>query len=162
MDTSFQGKTETGKDEWLTPPFIIKALGPFDLDPCSPINRPWPTAINHYTKVDDGLSKAWNGRIWCNPPYDNVEEWLRRSANHGNAIGLCWASTETGWFFKQIWSRAHGVLFLNCRLAFYHVDGKKGGSPGKGSVLVGYGQNNADRLRTASTDAILGKYIQLL
>jgi len=32
------------KDEWLTPPDIIKALGPFDLDPCAPIVRPWPTA----------------------------------------------------------------------------------------------------------------------
>lgn len=23
-------------DEWLTPPEIVEALGPFDLDPCSP------------------------------------------------------------------------------------------------------------------------------
>lgn len=32
------------KDEWLTPPEIIKALGgpeSFDLDPCAPIKRPW-------------------------------------------------------------------------------------------------------------------------
>jgi hypothetical protein len=49
MNTSFEGKTETGKDEWLTPPEIIKSLGEFDLDPCSPINRPWDTAKNHYT-----------------------------------------------------------------------------------------------------------------
>lgn len=30
------------KDEWLTPPEIIQALGgpeSFDLDPCAPINR---------------------------------------------------------------------------------------------------------------------------
>ena len=35
-------------DEWLTPPYIIEALGRFDLDPCSPINRPWDTATIHY------------------------------------------------------------------------------------------------------------------
>ena len=37
------------KDEWLTPPEIINSLGTFDLDPCSPINRPWKTAKKHYT-----------------------------------------------------------------------------------------------------------------
>lgn len=32
-----------GKDEWLTPPAIIKALGEFDLDPCAPVGwqTPW-------------------------------------------------------------------------------------------------------------------------
>lgn len=33
-----------GHDEWLTPPEILLALGPFDLDPCAPIVRPWETA----------------------------------------------------------------------------------------------------------------------
>ena len=47
MDVRFE-KT-VGKDEWLTPPEITTDLGPFDLDPCSPIKRPWPTAENHYT-----------------------------------------------------------------------------------------------------------------
>jgi hypothetical protein len=36
-------------DDWLTPPDIIAALGPFDLDPCSPETRPWDTAAKHYT-----------------------------------------------------------------------------------------------------------------
>lgn len=34
----------THKDEWLTPPEIVQSLGSFDLDPCSPIARPWPFA----------------------------------------------------------------------------------------------------------------------
>lgn len=51
-----------GKDEWLTPPEITRALGSFDLDPCSPINRPWPTAEKHLTILDDGLSREWFGR----------------------------------------------------------------------------------------------------
>jgi hypothetical protein len=29
-----------GTDEWLTPPEIMARLGEFDLDPCSPVNRP--------------------------------------------------------------------------------------------------------------------------
>ena len=50
-------------------PEIVSALGPFDLDPCSPVNRPWPTAAQHFTVRDDGLAQAWHGRVWCNPPF---------------------------------------------------------------------------------------------
>lgn len=35
------------KDEWLTPPGIVSALGEFDLDPCSPVDRPWPISHQH-------------------------------------------------------------------------------------------------------------------
>lgn len=45
-------------DEWLTPPEIVSALGPFDLDPCSPVERPWPTAAQHFTVRDEGDHRA--------------------------------------------------------------------------------------------------------
>ncbi len=43
MKTGMSRHTSTRmqNDEWLTPPSILKELGHFDLDPCSPINRPW-------------------------------------------------------------------------------------------------------------------------
>ena len=69
MNVTFEGNTSTGKDEWLTPPEIVKSLGEFDLDPCSPIERPWDTAKNHFTINDNGLIQNWFGRVWCNPPY---------------------------------------------------------------------------------------------
>jgi hypothetical protein len=47
MTKNFNTNTENN-DTWLTPPTIIQSLGEFDLDPCSPINRPWNTAKNHY------------------------------------------------------------------------------------------------------------------
>jgi len=69
-------------DEWLTPPEIVAALGKFDLDPCSPINRPWPTAEKHYTIEDDGLFLPWFGRVWMNPPYGKqMNHWLRISCS---------------------------------------------------------------------------------
>lgn len=58
-------KMET--DEWLTPPDLLEKLGSFDLDVCSPINRPWDTAGQHYNILDDGLKQKWFGRVWCNP-----------------------------------------------------------------------------------------------
>ena len=57
------------KDEWLTPPAILSHLGEFDLDPCSPITRPWDIAKEHYNINDNGLRKEWFGRVFCNPPY---------------------------------------------------------------------------------------------
>ena len=69
------------KDEWLTPPEIIKALGSFDLDPCAPVIRPWPTAQEHYTILDNGLIKPWRGRVWLNPPYGEIGPWARKLAD---------------------------------------------------------------------------------
>ena len=43
---------ETRKDQTVIPPHIVGALGRFDLDPCEPKKRPWPTAAKHYT-IDD-------------------------------------------------------------------------------------------------------------
>lgn len=47
-------QSDDSKDEWLTPPHIIRALGEFDLDPCAPhiSRRPWNTAKRHYTGDD--------------------------------------------------------------------------------------------------------------
>lgn len=76
MDVSFERDEQ--KDEWLTPPHILEALGRFDLDPCAPINRPWPTADKHYTVNDKGLTQRWEGRVFCNPPIRYADEVLAR------------------------------------------------------------------------------------
>ena len=95
-------------DEWLTPPHVLDALGAFDLDPCAPIDRPWPTAKEHYTIMDDGFSKEWSGRVWCNPPYGlQAANWLNRLANHGTGTALIFARTETRMFFKEVLSLIH-------------------------------------------------------
>ncbi len=133
-----------GKDEWLTPPEILRALGSFDLDPCSPINRPWPTAAQHYTINDDGLILAWSGRVWCNPPYGReTGRWLARCADHRNATALIFARTETEDWVEQVWKRAHAVLFLWGRLYFYHVDGTRAAAnSGAPSALIAYDEAN--------------------
>lgn len=159
MNTSFEGKTETGKDEWLTPPDIIKSLGEFDLDPCSPINRPWNTAKNHYTIENDGLSKQWNGRVWCNPPYGNqTKDWLQKCKQHGNCIVLIFARTETRMFFDHIWNDADALFFFKGRLKFHHIDGTQSQSAGAPSVLVAYGEENKQKLKQFNYK---GKFIEL-
>ena len=140
-----------GKDEWLTPPWLMAALGEFDLDPCAPVNRPWDTARRHFTMDDDGLAQAWEGRVWCNPPYGTAAgQWLARCSYHGNALALVFARTETVVWQATVWGRADAVLFLFGRVRFCHVDGTvaKGGG-GAPSALVAYGKGNVEVLRRA-------------
>jgi len=136
------------KDEWLTPPDLLRALGPFDLDPCSPINRPWDTAANHSTIEDNGLAKPWHGIVFCNPPYGlEAAKWLQRCADHGNAVALIFARTETRMFFDHVWPRADALLFIEGRLHFHHVDGSRArANSGAPSVLIAYGEQAAARL----------------
>lgn len=147
-------------DEWLTPPEILRALGPFDLDPCSPVNRPWPTASDHYTVQEDGLSQPWRGRVWMNPPYGSESaRWLQRLADHGNGVALIFARTETAMFFDWVWPRADALLFVQGRIHFHYVDGRRAAAnSGAPSVLVAFGQQNADAL---SRSSIAGAFIPL-
>jgi hypothetical protein len=167
---------------WLTPPHVLDALGPFDLDPCAVSEpRPWPTAAHHYTVEDDGLSKPWFGRVFMNPPYGGpaiVRPWLRRMVDHGRGIALIFARTETEAFFDFVWRAGTAALFLEGRLTFHYPDGvdpeqcrrhthtwtvrdpdkptiqwcsncglasANGGAP---SVLITYGEEDAEILRT--------------
>lgn len=156
MNTSFE-RVKEGKDEWLTPPLIVKALGTFDLDPCMPENRPWDTAKVHFTKKENGLLMPWDGRVWCNPPYgDQAKLWLKRCAEHGNCTALVFARTETRMFFDWVWDKAKALLFVKGRIKFFHVNGVEGESAGAPSVLIAYDKQNADAL---SNSGIKGKLI---
>lgn len=135
----------SGTDEWLTPPEVVRALGEFDLDPCSPGDRrPWDTARVHYDASQDGLRQPWEGRVWLNPPYSSAARWLARLAEHGQGTALIFARTETAMFFQQVWDKADGILFLRGRLNFHYVDGRRArANAGAPSVLVAYGKEDA-------------------
>jgi hypothetical protein len=135
-------------DEWLTPPEIVRALGPFDLDPCSPVDRPWDTAAKHYSINDNGLWQPWAGRVWLNPPYGRqTGTWLRRLTEHGNGIALTFARTETEMFHLYGWQRATAMLFFRGRINFYTPAGNRSAlNAGGPSVLIAYGDENADKL----------------
>ena len=149
------GHQQAGRGErvWLTPQEVVKACGEFDLDPCFGSPRPWDTAAEHYGPDAagglGGLHATWTGMVWCNPPYDGQAwAWLSKCADHGNAIALIFARTEVEQFHRQVWEKAHGLLFLEGRITFHYADGRKaaanGGAP---SVLVAYGSEALDRLR---------------
>jgi phage N-6-adenine-methyltransferase len=138
-----------GSDEWLTPKFVVDALGPFDLDPATPGVQPWPTAHRRFTAADDGLLQPWpaNDFVFLNPPYSKISPFMERLAAHGNGIGLVFARTETSWWFRTVWPHASAILFLSGRLTFCLPDGTPAAANSGGpSALVGYGPVAAERI----------------
>lgn len=146
---------------WLTPPAILQALGPFDLDPCAaPSPRPWPTAARHIELPEDGLAAEWSGRVWLNPPYgQHAGAWIKRMANHDCGTALLFARTETRMFVEHVWTRATALLFLAGRPHFHRPDGTMApGNSGGPLVLIAYGAYDAARL---AGSGLRGSFIEL-
>lgn len=159
MNTTFE-KTKDSTDEWYTPKELIDSLGEFELDPCAPVNPLWKTASIMYNKNDDGLSKEWKGRVWLNPPYSRplIEKFIKKMAEHNNGIALLYNRCDSNMFQDIIFAKAKAMLFMRHRIKFYKQDGTLGGSPGCGSILIAFGDNNADILKNCGID---GKFIYL-
>lgn len=94
MNKSYNMNIDTGEKTWLTPRYIIDALGPFDLDPCCPPTMPWRTATRMVHWPDDGLKVDWTGkRVWCNPPYGReAVPFLRKMAENKTGGVFCYIS----------------------------------------------------------------------
>jgi hypothetical protein len=138
------GSTQT----WITPKWIIDALGPFDLDPCAAEPRPWDCAKANY--ASDGLADEiiWFGRVWLNPPFHRYEVggWIRRLADHGRGTALLHARTEAQWF-EPVWAKATSILFLADRLHFHYPDGSRAAAnSGAPACLVAFGDYDDGRL----------------
>lgn len=135
---------------WLTPPWIIDSLGPFDLDPCAhPGNQ---TANRKIVLPDCGLAAEWSGRVWCNPPYGlGIQKWLEKLANHGDGIALVFARTDTKWF-HSVSNRASALLFLRNRIKFMKPDLSVGMQATAPSMFLAFGKECADRLLESQLD----------
>lgn len=159
MNTQFERSTHT-TDEWYTPKEIINALGKFDLDPCAPIAPLWQTAETMYNKNDDGLDQPWHGRVWLNPPYSRplIEQFVKRLAEHENGIALLFNRCDSKMFQDVIFEKATAMKFLRNRIRFFRPDGTRGESPGCGSILIAFGKDNAEVLRTCDIE---GKYVRI-
>ncbi len=140
---------------WLTPQWLLRALGRFDLDPCAaPLPRPWDTADTHYTApLDDGLSLPWFGRVWLNPPYgDEAGAWLQRMTRHRRGTALIFART------KQMHSSAacgsKPTLCCSCAVGCSSTIPTGGArrNAGAPSVLCAYGPDDAEILYESGID----------
>ena len=160
MNTSFE-QSANATDEWYTPKEIVDACGQFDLDPCAPENRLWDTATRHIAKSEDGLKTDWGGqRVWLNPPYSRplIEMFVQKMVENNNGIALLFNRCDSKLFQDLIFPNATAILFVRGRIRFYRPNGEQGSSPGCGSVLLAFGEVNAEALEKSN---IPGKYIRL-
>lgn len=125
------------KDEWYTPPELLKtlldALGlvQFDLDPSSPGADLSPVpAARHLTKTDDGLVMSWGepgDAVYCNPPFSMVDEFTARCAAEAvrglRVVALVAARTGPRWLRENIVRGGADVIFLANRLCFGGPEG---------------------------------------
>lgn len=107
-------------DEYATPPELWRSLAKrvdgFDVDPASGAEAQ-PIAPTRYTKEDDGLSKAWYGDVWLNPPFGDTtgdggvskkDRWLRKARNEvtrdavRTVTVLLPVDTSTDWFHRHV------------------------------------------------------------
>jgi hypothetical protein len=139
-------KTVGNSQTWITPKWIIDALGPFDLDPAAASPRPWNCATKNYDR--NGLMVPWIGRVWLNPPFDRYEvgKWISRLAEHGQGTALLHARTEAEWF-EPVWRKARAILFLADRLYFHYPDGKRAqANSGAPACLIAFGAWDVNKL----------------
>lgn len=161
MDKRQQHNPEVSSDEWYTPRWIIEALGPFDLDPCSPIEKPYEIAPMSFTKEDDGLKQIWQDKsvVFMNPPYSRtpLRKFCEKMAAHNNGIALLMNRQDNLLWQEVIFPTARSMIFMRHRVKFISPDGTTG-SPFCGSCLVAWGNECDRRLRESKIE---GKYVVL-
>ena len=124
-DAIFSSKS----DHWTTPVATYDALQRefrFTFDPCPLMS------------TDDGRKIKWRGRVFCNPPYSRIAEFLKKGLYHlanGDCeilVYLIPARTDTAWFHDYINGKAE-VRFLRGRLKF---GGSKNSAPFPSMVVI--------------------------
>lgn len=80
--------------EWYTPAVFVEAarlvMGGIDLDPAShaEANQTVHAAL-YYDEAHNGLTKAWYGRVFLNPPGGQVKEFWRCLMTQRSSIAQC-------------------------------------------------------------------------
>lgn len=132
--------TESGNNEWYTPPYIISAVqqalgGSIQFDPFScALANATVQAEHYFTKEDNALQKDWDmySRVFVNPPYQRslIQECVTRCvAYHARnpMLHMCIlvnVSSETKWF-QQLLHTSRCVCFFTRRIRFIDSQGNQ-------------------------------------
>lgn len=156
-------KTEETTNTWLTPRDLLARLGEFDLDPCAAISRPWDCAKVNYTEEDNGLTKDWFGRVWCNPPYGSEAGAFLKKFSEYSGPGLCliFVRSDTKAWHEYILRNAKYIFFIKGRIKFCKIDGSQGLSANAPSCLVAWDESELPLLSKLEKEGI-GKLAMLL
>lgn len=151
MDGIFTGPGNKKSVEWYTPEWIFDELAvKFNMDPSSPHDMETCVPANiKYNIFDDGLSLAWTGRVWLNPPYGrDIDKWIGKMIDHNNGIALVFSRTDAKWC-QECMLRCSAMLFIQGRIQFVpgNENKHKVGGSGAGSVFFAFGRGNIAPLK---------------
>ena len=129
--------TSSNSDEHNTPSYLVEAarevMGSIDLDPMSnKLANETISAINYYTKEEDGLSKDWLGNVWLNPPFSLSKLAIPKLVNayestEINQAVLLVKSDVSTQKYKLLYP--YSFCELNKRVKFVASDNNNQGSP---------------------------------
>lgn len=127
--TSMEKSAKT--DEHYTPEkitnFLYQFCSEFDLDPCSNPGKNIK-AKRHYTKEDNGLEQTWEGSVFINPPFSDVETWVNKALDEyvqGHCKEVVFLSKfdgRVGWF-KPLISNFSPFCIVQGYVSYYGNDG---------------------------------------
>lgn len=134
-----QGLFSSNTNEWATPQEFFNELDAefhFTLDPCATAEN--AKCEHFYTIQDDGLTKKWGGRVFCNPPYGReIGKWVRKCYEESRhcdvVVMLIPARTDTSYFHDYIYHKAKEIRFIRGRL---HFNESKSCAPFPSMVVV--------------------------
>lgn len=143
--------TYTGDNEWYTPAKYVEAaraaLGGIDLDPASSeFAQKTVKAGRFFSEAENGLGRAWDGRVWLNPPYSQpqVSQFIEKliaevdAKRTKAAVLLVNNSTDTEWFHSAA-KAAAAICFTRGRIRFEKPD-RDSASPLQGSAFFYFGK----------------------
>jgi hypothetical protein len=136
--------------EWYTPPQYVElarqVMGSIDLDPASnELAQTWIQATTFYTAADDGLLKPWYGRVWLNPPYADVTQWINKAiaeyddGNITEAVLLVKPADGAAWY--QRLNKKFPRCGVNHRIKFMDKDGIAQPRPAHGNCFFYLGKD---------------------
>lgn len=111
-------------DEWSTPQDFFIELDKefeFDLDACASEEN--HKCEDYFTVKQDGLKQKWGGRrVFCNPPYSKISEWVAKAfyetkSDNTLVVLLIPSRTDTKYFHDFIYGRSE-IRFVKGRLKF--------------------------------------------
>lgn len=130
-----EGLFTSNTDEWATPQALFdewNAKYHFTLDVAASAEN--AKCERYYTKEDDGLSKPWKGRVWCNPPYGReIGKWVEKGfrCDAASVVMLLPARTDTRWFHDYCMKGE--IHFIKGRVKF---GGAKWNAPFPSMIVV--------------------------
>jgi len=147
-----RGIASGGPDEWFTPLSYIDAaravLGDIDLDSATCLfAQSRIKAAQFHTKEDDALVQEWRGRVWLNPPFSRIADFVTKllgeikTGRVTEAILLSNDCTDTAWFHEAA-GLCSAMCFPRGRIRFEREDGPAD-SPPQGQVFFYFGNDIA-------------------